>query len=324
MKNIYLFHGEDSYTAHHKAQYWKQAFEEKNGDLNSNVFEGNEFSASMYSEAINTLPFLSDKKFILIKNAFAGCPIEELRKIAEQIEKTEDHCVVVFVERSKADSRTGLFKALKKHGQIMEFPAPDRNKLITWITGEMTKRGQQIAPKEAAYLADTIGPDLWQLNQEIEKISLNITPDSPLTTVMIDELTIPNAQVSIFKLTDHISQKNSRDSLSVLTRLISNGENLIPLMFLIASHLRNLIQITDCLNKKMVQGAIVKKTKIHPFAVSNCIRQCKNFTPKQLITMHSALLQIDNAIKSGKIKLAVDDQTELQLAIEKFIVKSCV
>lgn len=322
MKNIYLFHGDDSYTAHQKATFWRKAFEEKHGDLNSAIFEGNELTAATYNEAICTMPFLSEKKFILIRNAFASCPIEELRLIAEKIESTEDHCVVVFTERSKADSRTSLFKALKKHGQVMEFPAPDRNKLIGWITAESTKQGRQIALKEAAHLADTVGPDLWQMSHEIEKVCLYST-DIPLTTEIIDSLVTPNVQVSIFKLTDNISQQNARESIKILGRLISNGENLIPLMFMIGGHLRNLIQITDCLNKKIAQPAIVKKTKIHPFAVSNCIRQCKNFSSKQLVKMHTNLLEIDNAMKSGKIKTTTDDQSELRLAIEKFIIESC-
>jgi DNA polymerase III subunit delta len=320
MKNIYLFHGDDSYSSFQKAIHWQKEFEKKYGDLNSHTFEGNEFTYSKFNEAISTMPFLSEKKLIIIKNTFADTPAEETKKIAEKIPEVDDFCVLVFVERKKADSRTTLFKSLKKNGQIIEFPAPDRNTLINWITQEFSKKNIVIKSTAATALADTVGPDLWQMQNEIEKLAL-YADKQEITPELIEKIATASAQISIFKLTEYISRKKAKESLDTLNRLISSGENLIPLMYLIAGQIRNMIQIKDCLQKNMTQPAIIKKTKIHPFAISNQIHQCKNFSLEQLIKMHEEILQIDNAIKNGKIKITTEDQTELRLALEKIIIQ---
>jgi DNA polymerase III subunit delta len=320
MKNIYLFHGEDSYSSFQKAIHWQKEFEKKYGDLNSHSFEGNQFTYSHFNEAISTMPFLSEKKLIIIKNLFADTPTEEARKIAEKISEVDDFCVIVFVERKKADSRTTLFKSIKKNGQIIEFPAPDRNTLISWIIQEFKTQNIAIKSSSAAALADTVGPDLWQMQSEIEKLTL-YAGEQEITPELIEKIATPSAQISIFKLTEYISQKRAKESLATLNRLIAGGENLIPLMFLIAGQIRNMIQIKDCLQKNMAQPAIIKKTKIHPFAVSNQIKQCHNFSQEQLINMHTHILQLDNDIKNGKIKMTTDDQSELRLSFEKFILQ---
>lgn len=322
MKNIYLFHGEDSYTSVKKALHWREEFEKKYGDLNTEILEGEDLTAGGFMEAVNTLPFLSEKKFILVRNAFADTETEELKLIAEKLENVPDHCVVVFIERSKADQRTLLFKKLKKHGQIMDFFPPDEYHLINWITEETRKKGGIISSQTAGYLAQTVGTNLWQMNQEIEKLIIN-ADGREISKKDVDELTSPNIETTIFILTDNLGLKKRRASLQSLKKLIDSGANLIPSIFTIASHFRTLIQVKECLSKNMQKPAIIKKLKKHPFAITKAIDQCKNFTPQSLKEIYQKLLEIDIAMKTGKIKMTTEDQSELRLSLEKIIADFC-
>lgn len=322
MQNTYLFHGDDSYTSIQKSMFWQKEFEKKFGDLNSQIFEGEELTAAKFSEAVDTLPFLSEKKLIIIRSAFQDTPTDELKKISEKIPEIQDHCVVVFVERKKADLRTSLYKALKKHGQIMDFPIMDKPELATWISNEMQKKGARISQRNTGYLAETVGPNLWQMSHEIEKLTLK-AEGSEITEEDIDKLVSPNIETTIFKLTDHLAQKNRRQSIGTLKNLIDSGENLVQTFFMIARHFRILIEIKDCVEKNMNSGSIIKTIKEHPFVVNKGIGQCRNFDTGTLEKIYQKLLQIDIAMKTGKIKMSTDDQSELRLAIEKFIIEFC-
>ncbi len=322
MKNLYLFHGEDSYSSFRKSLHWQTEFEKKYGDLNTEILEGGDLTAGGFMEAVNTLPFLSEKRFIIVKNAFSEGDTEELKTIAEKIELIGEHCVVVFIERSKADQRTSLFKALKKHGEIMNFNPPEEYALTAWITAETQKKGGRISTRTAGHLAETVGPNLWQLTQEIEKLTVNAN-GREITNADVDNLASPNIETTVFILTDNLGLKKRRESLLTLKKLIDSGANLIPTLYTVAGHFRTLIQIKDCLNKNMDQPAIIKKLKKHPFVVNKAIGQCKNFTSQSLEQIYGKMLETDIAMKTGKIKMTTEDQSELRLSLEKLFADFC-
>jgi DNA polymerase-3 subunit delta len=316
MKPIYLFHGEDNYTSSQKALHWQKEFEKKYGDIET--FEN--LTVEKFIEAITTLPFLSEKKLIIIKDFFSNAKTEDLKKIAEKLDKVDENCIVVFIEKQKADARTSLFKNIKKMGQIIEFNPLEQSELIKWIELQVKKRGGIIKRPESIKLAETIGPNLWQMEQEIEKLTM-YSNGNPITSEAIESLTTPNLTASIFRLTDQISLNQSKEALKTLEILIENGENPIQILFMIIRHFRILIQIKDCLAKNVNSSLIVKKTKTHPYAVNIGIKQSQKFDQKKLTQIYQALQKIDIAIKGGEIRITTNDISELRLAIEKFITK---
>lgn len=324
MKTCYLFHGDDSYSSFQKVHRWQQAFEEKFGDLNVEIFEGKDLSAAQFSEAISTLPFLSEKKMVIIRNFFKDAPSDELKAAADHLEKIDDNCIVIFLERQKADARTALFKRIKKGGNVEEFPMMERYELAQWVGNEVKKKNITALSSSAInHLAETVGPDLWQMQHEIEKIGLYAESGKPVTEETIESLVSPNPETTIFKLTDHLAAKQAERSIKTLQTLLDKGENIIQVLFMIIRHFRILIQIQDCLAKKVEQREIARKIKQHPFAVKNGINQVRNFSAETLANIYQQLLKIDIAMKSGKIKMSTTDQSELQLALERFIIQLC-
>lgn len=353
-QNIYLFYGSDNYSAVAKVNHWRSEFEKKYGDLNSQIFEGEDLTAADFNEAVDTLPFLSDKKLIIIRDFFRHAPDEDefedtqsagnqapkkankgedtQKKIAEKLEEmakdTSNYCIIVFIEHEKPDSRTSLFKKIKAMGHIIEFPEPDRTKLIQWINQEFSKKNIQIRTYEAGLLAETVGPNLWQMSQEVEKLSLHAHSENPaertINEAAIESLVSPNLTDSIFKLTDSIAAKNHKASIKILNTLLGSGENLMQIFFMIVRHFRILIQVQACLGKKMAQPQIIQKLKLHPFVITKTAQQCRNFTVLQTAAIYRKLLQIDIDGKSGKIKISVADSNELRLALEKLIVELCI
>lgn len=131
--NIYLFHGKDNYTAGKKLTHWREEFEKKFGDLNIHIFEGGKLTAGEFNEAICTLPFLSDKKLIIIQDFLSEAKEEERKNLTEYLDKVPEHCLVIFIEHKTPDARTSLYKKLSKIGQNIEFKDLEKPELIQWI-----------------------------------------------------------------------------------------------------------------------------------------------------------------------------------------------
>jgi len=321
-QNIYLFHGSDNFTATQKINHWRREFEKKHGDLNLQILEGERLTAGDFTEATNTLPFLSEKKLIIIRDFLRDAEEEDRKTVTEKLDQIPDYCVVVFIERDKPDARTGLFKKLSKIGSVIEFVQPEMHELVQWIKKEFERKSSCIGNREAVLLAETVGPDLWQMSGEVEKLSL-YGLDKPIDEKSIEALASPNLSASIFKLTDYIAQKNSRMTLRTLNIMMQSGDDLFQIFFMIVRHFRILIEVKACLEKKMDGTQIAQKIRENPYPVKIGIGQCKNFTSDKLTQIYRKLLQIDIDTKSGRIKTQAADNTELRLAIERLIVDLC-
>lgn len=318
---LYLFHGEDSYSSHQKIRHWQQEFDKKYGNLNRESFEGATFTSSQFIGIVETVPFLSDKRLIIIHDFLVEGKSEEIKKTADLFERIPDHSIVVFIERKKADARTSFFKNISKIGQVTEFALLETPELIRWIQTQSQQHNLSLTPSQAKTLAESVGPDLWQLSQEIEKLSI-YSQGKPLTDETLDTMVSSNITTSIFKLTDSLGLKQPQQALKILHQLLERGENLIQIIAMITRHFRILIQTQEGLNQKMSPTAIAKNIKQHPFVIQNSIRQVKNFSSTQLKELYKQLLDIDIHIKTGRIRITTEDISELQLAVERLIVGS--
>jgi DNA polymerase III subunit delta len=321
-KNLFLFYGSDNYTASQKLQHWRMEFEKKYGEFNIHIFDGDNMTAADFTESLATLPFLSEKKLIIISDFLARGEEDDRKKVAEKLEETPDHCVVVFIEHKAPDARTALFKKLCKNGQAIEFKDMEKQELITWIKNEFKKNTIVIGNSEAILLADMVGPDLWQMSQEINKLAL-YGNSMPIDREAVEELASPNLMSSIFKLTDSIAEKNGKGSIKTLNTLILNGEQLLQIFFMIVRQFRILIQTRSCLAKKLDRNQIIQRTETSPYFINKVITQSKNFTDEKLAWIYKKLMQVDIDTKSGRIRTTKGDNTELRLALEKIIVELC-
>lgn len=320
--SIYLFFGEDSYSAQQKLKYWKDEFEKKYEEVNITEFDGNNLTSAAFLNAVESVGFLAEKRLIVIHDFLKNGKDKEQQKIAEILEKQKDACVVLFSENERPDQRTVLFKKINKVGVVEEFKFFPLPKIIPWIQQKVTEKGTQISPATATYLANLVGPDLWILSQEIEKLVLYAL-EREIKKEDIDALVKPNLVTSIFRLTDFLASRNTKNSLETLHILTESGEELQKIFHMIVRHFRILIQVFDLVNRGYQKPEIITKVQEHPFVIMTTMQQCKNFTLDQLKKIYEALLKIEIAFKTGKIRVLADNQKEFELALEKFIIQFC-
>lgn len=318
-QNLFLFYGEDTYSLLQRIRLWRDEFAKKHGDTNLEILNGDEINANYLNQAIETVPFLGEKRLIIAKDFLKEGNGDEQKKFLAHLKEIPETCVLVFMENGSPDKRTALFKKLKKEGQTVEFPTPEGYELTEWIRKEVQKLGSAIDDDAASYLGSIIGGNLWALSNEIKKLS-SYCEKRPITLTEIELLVNANLHHTIFQLTDALGQKNAQTSLNLLHNLIESGEELSRIFFMIIRQFRLTIQIKDLKEHGMRETEIITKLKLHPFVVRNTLKQCANFDMKRLKEIYAQLLEIDTAVKTGKLKHLSTDQRDLTLALDKFII----
>ena len=320
--NIFLFFGEDTYSSSQKLKFWQEEFTKKYGADALEIINGKTLDPAQFSTNIETMPFLSEKRFMIIKDFIQEQDEEAHEKVAKNLENTNELCIIVFYETEAPKKTNTLFKKISKIGQIEEFKRPFPADITKWILNKAKQGGISISQREAGYLEQYCEPNLWTISNELEKLKVYAN-GKPITKEMIEELCTPSLTSSIFKLTDAVAQKNVKDSLQTFAILKDSGEDPIRIFFMIARHFRILIQVKEMLEKRENQQSIIRRLKQHPFVIQKTSLQSRNFTQKNLEKIHEKLLTIDIKTKTGKIKSYRGDNKEFELEVEKLIIDCC-
>jgi DNA polymerase-3 subunit delta len=268
------------------------------------------------------MPFLCEKRLIIVKNFLSTAKKEDQKKVSSILEKTADFCVILFHETQPPDKVASLYKKIKSIGKIEEFNNMTASQLTSWVLTQAKKEEINIKREQAAFLCQHCGSELWRISSELEKLK-TFTQGDEITNKIIEEFVTPSLSASIFKLTDSIANKNPKESIKTLNTLKEIGEDLNRIFFMIVRHFRILIQVLEMKQKNENPTIITKKLKQHPFVIQKSLMQSKNFTMEKIEKIYKDLLKIDTDFKTGKIKIYQGDDREYKLAIEKFIIDCC-
>jgi len=340
-KNLFLFIGEETYLLNAQVNEWKQAFREKHGDINLDMLDADEKPLNEIMAAATAVPFLADKRLIFIYNlpdkaktkAKTKNPDtesekdekrdEDLKRLEKSLSDIPNTSVVVFVQPNP-DRRRSFYKKLVAVAEVKEFSALQGKSLMEWIQKEVESKKISIYPDTAEYLVSLTGQNLWRLSQEISKMASH-SPNQPITKSLIDQVVTPTLEANIFSLTDALGVKDHRKAIQNLHITMEAGEHLIPVFYMVVRQFRLLLQASSYMsnNPNGNYASFASSLKINPFVARNTLSQVKHFTSAELKDAYGRLLEIDLSMKTSRIRTTADNQDELALAIERFILKFC-
>ena len=152
-KKFYLFYGEEEYLKRYYENEMKTKVVTNMKEFNIDVFDGKELITTVLEDCINTAPFMSEYRLIIIKNSdlFAGTKKAEEEKLIYYMDNMSGHNVILFVE-NKVDKRNKLYKKVVKEGYSIDFKTPEQNELIKWCINVTKKNDSDISSKNASFL----------------------------------------------------------------------------------------------------------------------------------------------------------------------------
>ena len=293
---ILFLYGVDIYRSNQKLKNLKAKYVEKYGDTNLETFEDG-FELGKIKGAITALPFLADKRLVIIKNIFKSKSKDILDGISEILEYVPEETITIFWEEAVPDKRTVLFKKLIKE-KSEEFEKLQGYKLTKWIEDDVADKGGKISGKNAEKLASYVGDDLNQLENEIAKL-VTFRSEEEISSEDIDLLVNSKLSGNIFNLVDAVGTGDYRKTAQYMHELLAQGENEIYILTMIVRQFRNLILIKDY-EGKLDKIGIAKEVGLHPFVVQKGMAQARKFSIQELKNMYEKLLDTDIAIKTGE------------------------
>ncbi len=311
----YLFYGNESYLKKAYAEKMKSSMIEESAKLmNYDCFEDKKIAVSTLIDAAETMPFLSDKRLIVVKNSglFRVGRKDDSEKMAEYIANIPESTCILFIEE-EIDKRGKLYKAVGKNGYAVEFKALSEKDLVTWISRECKKNNLKIEGATASYLIRTVGGDMENLVREMAKLAAFEGEGGIISTHDIDEICIKSLETRIFDLVGALGSGKTKEAVTIYRNLLMMKESPIMVLTMLSRQFRIILQCKTLLEAGEPQNGIGQRTGLRDFVVRECLRQGKNFSTKRLKEGLDDCLETDVNIKTGKMNG--------ELAVEVLIIK---
>ncbi len=264
-------------------------------------------------EALSSFSMFDEKKLIILKDA-CWAKKEEQEKLIDLLEnkKTakDDNAIMVFFE-TKKPAGSQLFGWLEEKSKMSgRFDYLTGAKLNNWAHQAVQSLGGQISGEALEKLVGFIGPDLWQMKNEIDKL-VNFKAGKLIAEADVDLLVKSKYDPNIFATIDALAARNKSLAFKLMHQHLEQGENEIYILTMFVYQFRNLLQIKSLIEAGVPSSALAKKTGLHPFVIKKSWSQVRNFSQDVLKRIYEMLLKLDIAIKRGKI----EPETALDLIV---------
>lgn len=183
-------------------------------DFNQIICYGNDVTADTVASTAMRYPMMAERQLVVVKEAQGMKDLEELSAYCER--PLDSTVLVICIKGKSADKRKALYKAITKHGLVLESNQLRDYEMPSWITGFFKNRGLSILPDAAALLAESAGVDMNKIAVETEKMLKNLPEGTKEITVRDIEVNVGiSRQYSIFELTKELSSANAPKALRI-------------------------------------------------------------------------------------------------------------
>jgi DNA polymerase III subunit delta len=198
-------------------------------DLCLNTYQGDEGNLREAVAVANTLPFLAERRVIILQRA-DDC-FDSEKAAGPLLDYLESPCesTVLLIVAARADRRTKLFKACEKNGVLVECPSLLREEALLWARAEFEARDKQVEAAALRELLDRTGLSLSEVNNAIQIVCNFAGTEAKVTLAHVREACTSAEEENVWQLTDAISASDTTKALKVLHEMLlaNNSEFMI-------------------------------------------------------------------------------------------------
>lgn len=297
-KSCYLLYGEEAYLRYQYRDKLLAALGVDSSSMNYNVYRGDKLNAPEIVDMAETLPFLADKRVILVEDSGffkTGCP-----ELSEYLKSPAETVVFLFVEK-EVDKRKDIYKAVSKNGFEICCEINDDNMIKRWIAQRVRGEGKEISPGAVALLLDRVGTDMSNLLTEIEKLVSYCIDRKEIGAEDINAVCANYLTGRIFEMTDAIVEKNQKRAIELYYDLLALKEPPAKIMALIIRQFNLMLQIKEMADNRKSGGQIASDMGMAPFLVGKYVNWARGYSFDELRGILEMCADSDRAVKTGNL-----------------------
>jgi len=220
-KPVYWLEGDEEYFIDKAINYAEHhILSENDASFNLSIFYGRDAGWADVINACRRYPMFAERQVVILKEAQQMRDVEKLEAYVEN--PLSSTVFVVGYKNKKVDGRTKFAKTLKDKCVLISTKKMYDNQLPEWTQELVTSKGLSISPKGLALLVDHIGNDLTRIENEVEKISVNLGKKKTISEEDIEEFVGVSKEFNVFELQSALAKKDLSKAIRIIQYFEAN------------------------------------------------------------------------------------------------------
>ena len=342
---VALVWGEDEFTVKQRAKEIYQQWCAELGGTDHEIIDAavNNSGEALKAlrkirEALQTLPFFGSAKVVWFQNcnflgderaASAQAVTESLADLAQELKEFSWQDVRLLVSAGKVDKRKTFYKTLEKIGSVENHAGlsiDDRDwasQAEAVVLRQFLSLGKKISGEALSELVASIGPNVRQLNNEVEKLALYVGERAEIEVSDVNAVVTRNKQARAFALGDAFGDRDLPRVLRCLDEELwemkfDSQKSEIGLLYGLISKVRAMIFLQEMLSagwvkaesdynrfkaqlERIPRDALPEDKRFNPLAMNpyvlfKALPQARRYSQVELIRAMDLLLQCNQRL----------------------------
>lgn len=281
-------------------------------DLNFAKFDGNNLEE--FDEVINaceTLPFMSDKKIVLVYRAnFLGKNKKNegvYLNFKNYIENIPESTILIlyYVFKEKRERVENKVLKLSKKCDIIEIKDLKGRDLEKKVKELFEEKNKKIGVVELKLFCSNLPNNMGIIEKEVEKLCC-YTLGREITKQDIGDMFPPKEEEDIFVLVDKIGDKRVKEAIDRFNELLHIGENVFNILYMIERQFNLIYQVSQYVKEGKTIEQISRIIRLPNFICTKLVGQSKKFTETQIKNAINKCLETEKILKSTSTNKKVE------------------
>jgi DNA polymerase-3 subunit delta len=218
---VYWLEGEEEYFIDKAVDFAEHhILNESEASFNLTIFYGKDANWPDVINACRRYPMFAERQVVLLKEAQQ---MRDLEKLESYIENPLLSTVfVVSYKEKKLDARKKFTKLVKEKGVLLTTKKMYENQLPEWTNNMLQEKGLTITQKGLALLIEHIGNDLTRIENEVDKIHVNLGKRTNIIEDDIENYIGVSKEFNVFELQSAMAAKDMQRSIRIIQYFESN------------------------------------------------------------------------------------------------------
>lgn len=263
-------------------------------------------------DELRTLPFLSDQRVVIIKQADKF--VSKHREALERYFDNPSSTAILILTVQTWDARTKLAKKLPKVGKLLDIKPPKGGKLIgLLIAYAADKHDKSISRSVVCLLIEIAGDNLIPLYNELDKLSLYVGDEKAITQKHVESLVGHNRLDNAFSVIDAVIASRPGQAVERLRNMFAMDKSTeFTVVGAFAYHIRRMFEAKALMDKGVNSAQIAGKLRVWNNKDA-FFGQLRKLTLKQIGSILQQLARTDYMIKTGR--------TTARVAVEQLVLR---
>ncbi len=255
---FFVFGSESLLKAKVASAIRKQFLTDGSDDFDTALFYGDEATAESVLEQLESLPFLSQRRVVTLKDVDT-MRANEMKKLISYLESPSQSTVFILTAE-KPDKRLSFFKKLTEAAFEIECKPPRNPEDIRrWLGNEIRKLNLYMDADAMDVFSANVPMDYAAASNELEKIILLSGESKKLTKDIIMDSLTRLSRFSEYDLVDAIGARNPQVAMKILKELLENDASMIYVVSLLTNLFMTLWKIRSLKDKGINENEISNK-----------------------------------------------------------------